>query len=235
LAAHGAEVLNITGPDLPFYRIEDLGRGKLSAQLDLCQEAGRVALEGLTQGADVFVQGYRPGAIAGHGFTPAHTARLRPGIVHASLSAFGAVGPWVGRRGFDSLVQTASGFNVAEAEAAGESKPRPLPAQALDHGTGYLLALGIMAALHRRATEGGSWHVQVSLARTGLWLRGLGRVADGFSVADQTAEDVADLFEESASGFGAMRAIRHAAQLSETPTRWERPSVKLGTHRALWP
>ncbi len=231
LAAHGADVLNITGPHLPFYRIEDLGRGKRSAQLDLRTEAGRATLAGLVDGADVFMQGYRPGAIAGHGFGPDETSALRPGIIHASLSAYGPIGPWAGRRGFDSLVQTASGFNVAEAEAAGQSKPRPLPAQALDHGTGYLLATGIMAALHRRAIEGGSWHVQAALARTGHWLRGLGRVADGFDVHEPV---FADLFETSPSGFGLMRAIRHAAILSETPARWDLPSVKLGTHAPEW-
>lgn len=235
LAAHGADVLNITGPHLPFYGIEDLNRGKLLAQLDLRIADGRAALANLMKDSDVFVQGYRPGAIAGHGFTPAETSRLRPGIVHASLSAFGAAGPWAGRRGFDSLVQTTSGFNMAEAEAAGEAKPRPLPMQALDHATGYLLATGIMAALHRRATEGGSWQVQVSLARTGHWLRGLGRITNGFDRPDQTRSDVADLMETTQSGFGEMTALRHAALLSATPAHWVRPSVRLGTHRPEWP
>ncbi len=235
LAAHGADVMNITGPGLPSVRIDDLGRGKLAAQVDLREATGREALASLVRGADVFVQGYRPGALAGHGFTPARLAALRPGIVSAALSAFGAVGPWAGRRGFDSLVQTASGFNVAEAEAAGQSAPRALPVQALDHATGYLLALGVMTALHRRATEGGSWHVEVSLARTGLWLRGLGRIEHGFDTPNQSKESVADLIEITPSGFGTMHAIRHAAQLSETPAHWSRPSVPLGTHAPVWP
>jgi hypothetical protein len=131
-------------------------------------------------------------------------------------------------------VQTASGFNVAEAEAAGQSKPRPLPMQALDHASGYLLAFGIMAALHRRVTEGGSWHVQVSLTRTGHWIRSLGRVENGVSVPDQTADAIADLFETTPSGFGEMTAIRHAAQMSETPAYWELPSVPLGSHMPRW-
>ncbi len=234
LAAHGADVMNISAPHLPSFGTEDLNRGKRAAQIDLREADGRAVLAGLTRTADVFVQGYRPGAIAGHGFSPEAVAALRPGIVHASLSAFGAAGPWSGRRGFDSLVQTVSGFNVAEAEAAGQSAPRPLPVQALDHATGYLLALGVMAALHRRATEGGSWKVEVSLARTGHWLRGLGRVAGGFGVVDQTAASVADLLETTPSGFGEMRAVRHAAVLSETPAWWERPSVPLGTDAPMW-
>jgi len=174
LAAHGAEVLTITGPGLPSYGIEDLGRGKRQAQLDLRREDGRAHLTELLRGADVFVQGYRPGTIAGRGFSPEFAASLRPGIVTASLSAYGTAGPWAGRRGFDSLLQTATGFNDAEAEAFGQTTPRALPVQALDHATGYLLAFGILTALHRRLTEGGSWHVSVSLARTGYWLRELG-------------------------------------------------------------
>ena len=234
LAAHGAEVMNVTGPGLPSYRVEDLGRGKLATQIDLRDPRARGALLGLAEEADVFIQGYRPGAIAARGFTPQRLADLRPGIVMASLSAYGTAGPWAERRGFDSLVQTASGFNVAEAEAFGQTKPRPLPMQALDHASGYLLACGIMAALHRRVTEGGSWHVQVSLARTGHWIRSLGRIENGFTVPDQTAADIPDLFETTPSGFGEMTAIRHAAQLSETPAHWDLPSVPLGSHMPRW-
>ena len=232
LAAHGADVINLTGPGLPSYRAEDMGRGKLSAQLDLRSAAGRAGMTALLREADVFTQGYRPGAIGGLGFSPEAAVAARPGLVCASLSAYGAVGPWAGRRGFDSLVQTASGFNLAEAEAAGETKPRTLPAQAMDHGTGYLLAAGIMAALYRRATVGGSWHVSVALARTGWWLRGLPRIEGGFDVAPLGVDG---FMETTDSGFGRMTAVRHAAQLSETPVRWARPSMPLGTHAPVWP
>ena len=108
--------------------------------------------------ADIFVQGYRPGAIAGRGFSPQEAARIRPGIIYVSLCAYGQEGPWAGRRGFDSLVQNASGLNDEEAYAFGarepQPKPKPLPAQALDHGTGYLLAFAAMAAL-RAPDRGG--------------------------------------------------------------------------------
>jgi hypothetical protein len=138
------------------------------------------------------------------------------------------------RRGFDSLVQTASGFNDAEAKAAQSDMPKPLPAQALDHAAGYLLAFGAMAALARRVRQGGSWHVRVSLARTALWLRNLGRLDNGFTSSDPTLDDVADLIEETPSGFGRLRAIRHAAQLSDTPARWALPAVPLGTDTPTW-
>jgi crotonobetainyl-CoA:carnitine CoA-transferase CaiB-like acyl-CoA transferase len=151
-----------------------------------------------------------------------------------SLCAYGHEGPWARRRGFDSLVQNANGINHAEAEAAGSAQPRPLPAQALDHAAGYLMAFGAMTALARRATEGGSWHVRVSLAQTGRWIRDLGRV-DGLSVPDPGFDDVHDRLEDNDSGFGRLTTVRHAATMSETPPRWARPSVPLGTHAPQWP
>jgi crotonobetainyl-CoA:carnitine CoA-transferase CaiB-like acyl-CoA transferase len=236
LAAHGADVLSITAGHLPSIPVLviDTGRGKRSAQLDLREEAGKQALRALIREADIFVEGYRPGALAALGFAPADIAALRPGIVVASLSAYGEGGPWSRRRGFDSLVQTASGFNDDEMKAAGDTVPRPLPCQALDHASGYLLALGALRALSRRSIVGGSWHVRVSLARTGLWLRALGRMPDGFAIAAPERAAIADLLETSDSGFGRLTAVRHAAWLSRTPARWHLPSVELGTHAPQW-
>jgi crotonobetainyl-CoA:carnitine CoA-transferase CaiB-like acyl-CoA transferase len=131
-------------------------------------------------------------------------------------------------------VQTASGFNDAEAEASGANEPKPLPAQALDHASGYLMAFGAMSALARRAERGGSWHVRCSLAQTGTWIRSLGRI-DGMACRDPTYQDVQDLLEETPSGFGQLTAVRHAAVMSETPPHWHRPSVPLGTHKPAWP
>jgi crotonobetainyl-CoA:carnitine CoA-transferase CaiB-like acyl-CoA transferase len=236
LAAHGADVLLVIAKHLPgmLPLIIDTGRGKLSTALDLRQASARDTLAALTRDADVFVQGYRPGAIAAFGFGPDDLAKLRPGIVCVSLCAYGHDGPWAKRRGFDSLVQTASGFNAAEAEAFGDSAPRALPAQALDHATGYLLAFAAMAALIRRARHGGSWHVRCSLAQTGTWLRSLGRI-DGIACPEPGFDAVSDLMEETPSGFGTLTAVRHAATLSDTPPHWARPSVPLGTHPAAWP
>jgi crotonobetainyl-CoA:carnitine CoA-transferase CaiB-like acyl-CoA transferase len=236
LAAHGADVLLITAPHLPAMGplVVDSGRGKLSAHLDLRDASARETLAALLRKTDIFVQGYRPGAIAKYGFSPQEAARIRPGIVCVSLCAYGHEGPWAGRRGFDSLVQNANGLNVAEAEAAGLDQPKPLPTQELDHGTGYLMAFGAMSALAHRAKEGGSWHVRASLAQTGHWFRNLGRI-NGLACPDPDFEQVRDRLEDSASGFGRLTAVRHAAVMSETPPRWERPSVPLGTHAPEWP
>jgi crotonobetainyl-CoA:carnitine CoA-transferase CaiB-like acyl-CoA transferase len=236
LAAHGADVLLVTAKHLASMLplVIDTGRGKLSTSIDLRDAGGRAMLAALIPDADIFVQGYRPGAIAAHGFSPQDVARRRPGIVYASLCAYGHEGPWATRRGFDSLVQTASGFNIAEAEAFGAPKPKELPAQELDHATGYLLAFAVMTALKRQAEEGGSWHVRASLAQTGAWLRQLGRI-DGMSCPDPKFDDVQDRLEETASAFGRLTAVRHAAVMSETPPHWARPSVPLGADAPAWP
>ena len=132
--------------------------------------------------------------------------------MYVSLCAYGHDGPWAKRRGFDSLVQTASGFNDAEAEAFGQTKPKELPAQELDYATGYLLALGAMSALAPGRQRGGSWHVQCSLAQTGFWLRRLGRI-DGTKCPDPRSADVRELLDETPSGFGELTAVRHTARL----------------------
>lgn len=236
LAAHGADVLLTTAPHLPSIEplTIDTGRGKYSCQLDLRCDEAKQQMHGLLRNADVFVQGYRPGGIDALGFSAPELAERYPGIIAVSLSAYGHRGPWERRRGFDSLVQTASGFNHAEMQAANADEPQALPAQALDHAAGYLLALGAMAALHRRSIEGGSWQVRVSLARTGLWLRSLGRISTGFDVQDLQLEDIPDLLEETPSEFGRLSTVRHSAQLSLTPARWQRPPVALGRDEAIW-
>ena len=237
LAAHGADVLLISGPDLPAipWLTIDTGRGKLTCFVELKSEQGRGALRELLTQADIFSQGYRPRAIAALGFSPEEAAAINPGIVYVTLSAYGHAGPWAERRGFDSLVQTATGFNHAEGQAAGVDGPKELPAQMLDHATGYFMAFGAMMAKARQAREGGSWHVQVSLAQTGRWLWNLGRAADGLGTGDLKAEAVTPFIEEIASGFGPLRSVRHSALLSKTAAHWTRPAMPLGSHPPQWP
>ena len=241
LAAYGADVLTINAPHLPnIAAIADTSRGKRSAHLDLRQAEGRAALNALLQDAHVFVQGYRPGGLSALGFGAQELAELRPGLVSVSLSACGTQGPWAARRGFDSLLQTAMGFNHAEAIAAAavdntkqdsDAIARPLPMQMLDQASGYLIALGTAAALHRQQCEGGSWHVQVSLAQTGHWLRSLGRVADGFNTKRPSLQPY---LETTTSGFGQLCALRHSAQLQRTPAGWHLPAMPPGTHPPVW-
>jgi crotonobetainyl-CoA:carnitine CoA-transferase CaiB-like acyl-CoA transferase len=237
LAAHGADVLLISGPELPAipWLTIDTGRGKLTSFVELKSDGGRARLRALLAQADIFSQGYRPRALASLGFSPEDAARIAPGIIYVTLSAYGQAGPWAERRGFDSLVQTATGFNHAEGQAADIDGPKELPAQMLDHATGYFMAFGAMMAKARQAREGGSWHVQVSLAQTGRWLWSLGRISDGLKIRDLAGEAVTPFIEEVDSGFGALRSVRHSAILSKTPAFWARPAMPLASHRPQWP
>lgn len=218
LAAHGADVLHVTPPDRPVLLdvVRDTDFGKRQCTTGLGDE-----LRALAREADVFVQSYRPGSLASRGFGPDDLAAARPGIVVVSLSAYGHTGPWRERRGFDSLVQMSTGI----AAHAGMDRPRPLPVQALDHGTGWFAAHGVMTALHRRATEGGSWHVRLSLARTAEWLHDLGpRPA-----AEVSEVDPAPWLTETDSDFGPLRHIRIPCATVE-PAGPRRP----GRDPAVW-
>ncbi|KIP04242.1 hypothetical protein PHLGIDRAFT_129640 [Phlebiopsis gigantea 11061_1 CR5-6] len=263
MAAHGADVLWITSPklpDLPELDI-DTSRGKRTTQLDLTIPEDRATLGELVKDADVFLQAYRPGGLADKGFDVTDVVSARPGIVYASLRAYGWEGPWSNRRGFDSLVQTATGFNVAEAEAyakyTGDSKssplpPRALPLQALDHAAGYLLAFGINAALCKTVTEGGSWEVRVSLTAVGQWIRSLGTVDPGVAfgrgvpLPPRTLPQVSEVAVRSVElkqAIGSstrgeyrktMSAISHSAVLSETPVEEGEAPMGLDVHSPVW-
>lgn len=230
LAEHGADVLKITAAHLPDSgAIElDTGLGKLAAHLDLRTPEGVATLRGLLRGADVFSQSYRPGALAGRGFSPEEAAKLRPGLVYVSLNAWGQTGPWKDRRGFDSIVQTVSGMAYASGEGG---NPRLMPCSAIDYVSGTLMAFGAMAALARRAREGGSWLVRVGLARTGKWIVDRGTV----DPAGAPAEEGAGLVMQTQSPAGLISHLKPVVQLSETPPRWARPPVPLGHHRPEWP
>jgi crotonobetainyl-CoA:carnitine CoA-transferase CaiB-like acyl-CoA transferase len=242
LAEHGADVLKITGKHLPNlgYQEYDTGHGKLSAHLDLREAADVETLQGLVREADVFSQGYRPGTLGQRGFSPEELAKARPGIVFVSLCAFGHVGPWASRRGFDTVVQTVSGITTRQAEVFPGSTPGPqfYPVSAIDYLTGYLMAFGAMVALARRAQEGGSWLVRISLAQTGRWLVGRGEVPEASleNVAKEfTKEELALWSTTSETPAGRLRHLAPVIGLSETAPRWARPSVPLGYHPAAWP
>ncbi len=225
LAEHGADVLKITAAHLPNlgYQEYDTGHGKLSAHLDLRQAKDVEILRGLVREGDVFSQGYRPGTLGERGFSPEALARLRPGIVVVSLCAFGHVGSWASRRGFDTVVQTVSGITAR---------------QGVDYLTGYLMAFGVMVALARRAREGGSWLVRISLAQTGRWLVGRGEVPEAL-LKDVPKEFTPAELERwsmtSDTPVGRLQHLGPVLRLSETPPRWARPSVPLGYNEPVWP
>lgn len=240
LAAHGADVLWVTSPNLPDLPIidRDLARGKRTIQVDMQKANDLQKLREVAKTADVFIQGYRPGSLKKKGLSPEDLAELHPGIVYANMSAYGPDGPWSGHRGFDSIIQTCSGMNVSEAEHfdAGEAA-RPTPCQALDHAGGYFLATGIAAALYKRATEGGSWEVHVSLAGVMKYLRSLGQYPGrtGFDCHDPTRpEEVEEYLETKMSGFGSLKAVRHSAMVEGAAPGWDHMPKPLGSDAAQW-
>jgi len=232
LAAYGAEVMLVNSPSLPnIEHIADTSRGKLSTLLDLNTRADHNKLLDLISDAQVFVQGYRPGGLARFGFSPQALAEYRPGLTYVSLSAYGHEGPWSNRRGFDSLVQTATGFNFAEAEAAGSTTPKALPVQILDYASGFLMAFAAQVAIIKQQNEGGSWHARVSLVQTAQWLRDMGRIEGNFLWDKPDFDSLTQLYP---SNFGKLAALPHAARFSEMSSDWEKPSNKPGTDPARW-
>lgn len=171
LALLGADVLRIDPPDLiePDWQHLDTGHGKRSARLD----ARSRRFGELLDAADVVVWGYRPGSLERLGLSASALTERRPGVVFAQLSAWGAREPH--RAGFDSLVQAESG--IAMVESSDGIRPGALPAQALDHSAGYLLAAAVTTLLRRRRDEGGTWVVSTSLRRIAAELLGMPRVS----------------------------------------------------------
>ncbi|KAK6344107.1 hypothetical protein TWF696_007754 [Orbilia brochopaga] len=245
LAAHGADVLWIHGPHLPSLPDLDIdtSRGKRSTFIDLRDDAGKDTLQTLLASADVFIQSFRPGAIAAKGFSPQAVAAMNPsGIIYASLNAFGEAGPWSHRRGFDSMVQLCTGINASEAEyhASGE-KLKKWPVQALDHTAGYFLALGIIAALHRRIVDGGSWEVHVSLAAVAKYITSLGRIPnrEGFDRAiglprSADSPQVHPFLETRETRAGVLTAVRHAGHVDGAEVGYRHMPTELGYHEAKW-
>ncbi|MER8038409.1 CoA transferase [Streptomyces hydrogenans] len=215
LALLGADVLRIDPPGNPELADQhaDTDVGKRTAALDLDRRADRRTFDELLDAADVLVTGYRPGSLERYGLE-------RPGLVTARLSAWGEYGPWGGRRGFDSLVQVATGIAVTEGSA---EEPGALPAQALDHGTGYLLAAAVLRSLTERERDGGGRLVRLALAQTGHWLtHGLPRYEPGRHLA------------ESEGPLGRLRHAVSPVAYEGGPAGWSRPPGLQGGDSPAW-
>ncbi|MGQ4364280.1 CoA transferase [Streptomyces sp. SAS_272] len=237
LALLGADVLRVDAPGLPELPDQhaDTGFGKRSALLDLA--ADRRAFEELLATADVVVTGYRPGALDRFGLSPEALAERRPGVVVAQVSAWGVYGPWGDRRGFDSLVQAATGIAAVEGSA---EQPGALPAQALDHGTGYLLAAGVLRALTEQSADGGARLVRLALARTAAWLTEdarSGADADPGQDVRRTGDgplDPSPWLAHADSPLGRLRYVLPPVRFDGGPADWARPPGRWGADPARW-
>ena len=242
MAEHGADVLKITASHLPNigYQEYDTGHGKLSANLDLRDDGNLETLHGLIRDTDIFSQGYRPGTLGDRGLSPESLAKIRPGIIYISLSAFSHLGPWSSRRGFDTVVQTVSGITDRQGRlfpGAGAG-PQFYPVSAIDYLTGYLMAFGGLVALARRAREGGSWLVRISLAQTGRWLVDQGQVPEtalNGVPSEFSDSEIKQWSTSSETPVGKLGHLSPVLELSETRAHWARPSVPLGYNDPIWP
>jgi crotonobetainyl-CoA:carnitine CoA-transferase CaiB-like acyl-CoA transferase len=236
LGALGADVLRLDPPDL--YDFEpgqpaDTLLGKRSAFLDLGDDVGARCLDELLAVADVVLLGYRPGALARFGLAPEELAARHPGLVVMELAAWGHTGPWRERRGFDSIVQAASG--IAAVEAGPDGEPGALPCQLLDHGTGYLAAGAVLDALVEQRERGGTHLARLSLARTARWLLGEGEAeADGATDRPAWHEEGA-AFALPVAADPSLTAVPPPGSLGGVPLAWRGPAARYGTADPAWP
>ncbi len=233
LAGFGADVLRIDPPwwDEPGV-VPDMTLGKRCAGLDLRNHEDRARFAALLRHADVLLHGYRSDALERLGAGTAWRAAQCPGLVDVSLDAYGWTGPWAARRGFDSLVQMSSGIAHAGMAWAGKPQPVPLPVQALDHATGYLLAMAVVRGLTARLADGQGWRARLSLARTGLLLTDAG---EDDHPATPTADDVSPWSPEiEATAWGPARRLRPAVSVGAIGMAWSRAASPLRSAAPSW-
>jgi len=228
LSSLGADVLCVRAPHLPTIAWADVdtGFGKRLRLLDLRRADDHAAFLGLVRNADVVLQSYRPGALDRLGLGAADLAAIRPGLGYVSVSAYGSTGPWAGRRGFDSLVQMATGIADAGMRAGGTGRPVPLPAQALDHAAGWLAAAGAIEAVRAARRDGASRHARVTLAGVAGRLDGLGRrdPSVALAVPDPGLDDVADLLATMRTPAGELSYVRPPGTIGGNAPSWDSPT-----------
>jgi hypothetical protein len=228
LAGYGADVLRIDPPDWDEPGVvPEVTLGKRCARLDLHASADRNTFEHLLAQADVLVHGYRPGALEALGYDDARRRTIQPGLIDVALNAYGWSGPWQTRRGFDSLVQMSAGVAAGGMAWQQADRPVPLPVQALDHATGYLMAAGVVRGLIDGLRGNGATTARLSLARTALLL---GQPAAGALQAPLVPPTDADYAPgEEATPWGSVKRLLAPVICDGTPLRWDRGAAQLGS------
>jgi crotonobetainyl-CoA:carnitine CoA-transferase CaiB-like acyl-CoA transferase len=237
LAEHGADVLMVTARDLPQTpeHVRDTSHGKRSCFLDLKAPADAARFAELVREADVVVNGYRPGALAALGFGMEELARLRPGIIQVSVSCYGSGGPFADRAGWEQVAQAVTGICETHGAAIGAGQPKLVFAPVCDYTTGYLATYGALLALARRAREGGSWQVHVSLCQSAMLLQRQG-LLDQFRDAPEvlTEEQLAALQVQEHGVYGDLKTLGPVLRMSETPPFRDKPTPPLGGDDPVW-
>jgi crotonobetainyl-CoA:carnitine CoA-transferase CaiB-like acyl-CoA transferase len=223
LAEQGADVLCGTRPN--DYEHEfiyaEANVGSRSAYLDLDTASGAANARRLLADADVFVNNHRLGGLESRGLEARRLASEHPGIVCVSVTCYGSTGSWASRGGFDMNGSAASGLMTIEGS---EDKPRlPVTSLVNDYITGYMGAVGAIAALIKRATEGGSWHVTVSLTKSAMWCGSLGFVDPGLAGSDDEHSIREPVAYDAPSPFGEVHMLAPPVRFSSTTPAWTSP------------
>jgi crotonobetainyl-CoA:carnitine CoA-transferase CaiB-like acyl-CoA transferase len=235
LGALGADVLRLDPPhrpDMAAGAVADTLLAKRSALLDLAIPGGHNRLHELLDGADAVVCGYRPGALERFGLEEDDLAERHPGLVVVYLSAWGHSGPWVQRRGFDSVVQAPTG--IALGESLNGDEPGALPCQLLDHGTGYLAAAAVLDSLCRQHHHGGTHIRRLSLARTAWWLTATGTVTEPAHRPRRPEEEPTPWLDSLDSAEGTMTAVMPPGRFDHQRLRWPLAPTGYGSHPPAW-
>ncbi len=233
LAGFGAQVLRIDPPswDEPNV-VPDITLGKRCASLNLQQAKDRKVFEGLLRGADVLVHGYRADALADLGYDQARRLELAPNLIEVSLDAYGWSGPWSVRRGFDSLVQMSCGIAHQGMLWSGHDRPTPLPVQALDHATGYLMAAAVICALNKAIDSNRLMNACLSLARTAELLMDYPQSERGSLEVEPEPQHYSTQIENTF--WGSARRLKPALQIEAMPMHWGLPASELGSELPVW-
>lgn len=234
LAGFGAQVLRIDPPGWEEPSLEpEVTLGKRCAELDLHDPGGRSTFENLLKNADVLVHGYRPGALDALGYGEAARRKIAPKLVDVSLCAYGWSGPWSMRRGYDSLVQMSCGIAAEGMRRKRSDKPFPLPVQALDHATGYLIAASVLRGLSSRQANGKGLSARLSLARTaGLLVKDGAHSFNEDSLKPETEMDLCTSTEETV--WGPARRIKFPIKLNGDVPHWPFHAGTLKRHDPVW-
>ena len=238
LAEHGADDLMVTSPKLPQVPafVRDTSHGKRSCYLDYTIPEEKETLRELLSQADVFIEGYRPHSVEKHGFAPESAAKLRPGIICVSVNCYGAEGEYGDRAGWDQCAQAVTGMCVQQGEAEGTGIPTLTPVFVCDFLTGLLGSYGAMLALARRAKEGGSYHVKVSLCKSAMLLQ-----REGLHPIDENAPGGLTMEEsepyavyDDGTIYGDLRTLGPVIRMSRTQPVWQGTTPPLGSSKPEW-